>query len=89
MRQFLEPRRNIFTAGENIEFILETGSGDPPPGKAVVRSNIVLALAVKGAVLLGSALGIFGAWQMPLAIFADVGVAVLAILNAMRTLYTK
>jgi Cd2+/Zn2+-exporting ATPase len=55
----------------------------------IVRQNIVLALGVKGAVLLGSALGVFGAWQMPLAIFADVGVAVLAILNAMRTLYAK
>ncbi len=53
---------------------------------AIVRQNIVLALSVKGAVLVGSALGLFGALQMPLAIFADVGVAVLAILNAMRKL---
>ena len=52
----------------------------------IVRENIVLALGVKGAVLLCSALGLLGALQMPLAIFADVGVAVLAILNAMRTL---
>ena len=55
----------------------------------IVRQNIVLALGVKGLVLLGSALGLLGAWQMPLAIFADVGVAVLAILNAMRTLRVK
>ena len=53
---------------------------------SIVRQNIVLALTVKAAVMLLAALGILGAWQMPLAIFADVGVAVLAILNAMRSL---
>lgn len=52
----------------------------------IVRQNIVVALAVKGGVLILSALGLLGRWQMPLAIFADVGVAVLAILNAMRAL---
>ena len=55
----------------------------------IVRQNIVLALAIKGGVLLCSALGLLGALQMPLAIFADVGVAVIAILNAMRTLTYK
>ena len=55
----------------------------------IVRQNIVLALGVKGAVLLLSALGVLGALQMPLAIFADVGVAVIAILNAMTALKTK
>ena len=44
----------------------------------IVRQNIVLALAIKGGVLLCSALGLLGALQMPLAIFADVGVAVIA-----------
>jgi Cd2+/Zn2+-exporting ATPase len=52
----------------------------------IVRQNIVMALAVKGGVLLLSAVGLLGRLQMPLAIFADVGVAVLAILNAMRAL---
>ncbi len=52
----------------------------------IVRQNIVLALGVKGIALICSALGLLGRWQMPFAIFADVGVAVLAILNAMRTL---
>ncbi|MBQ2757983.1 MAG: cadmium-translocating P-type ATPase [Clostridia bacterium] len=52
----------------------------------IVHQNIVLTLAVKAIALLGSALGLFGAWQMPIAIFADVGVSVLAILNAMRML---
>lgn len=49
----------------------------------IVRENIVFALAVKGVILVLSALGITGLW---LAVFADVGVAVLAVLNAMRTL---
>lgn len=52
----------------------------------IVRQNIVLTLGVKVSVLLCSALGLLGTWQMPIAIFADVGVLVLAILNAMRTL---
>lgn len=47
----------------------------------IVRENIVFALAVKLVVLALSALDITGMW---LAVFADVGVAVLAILNAMR-----
>ena len=49
----------------------------------IVRQNIVLALAVKALVLVTSALGITNMWA---AVFADVGVAVLAILNAMRAL---
>lgn len=52
----------------------------------IVRQNIVLALAVKAIVLVCSAFGWLGALQMPLAVFADVGVAVLAILNSMRAL---
>lgn len=47
----------------------------------VVKQNIVFSLAVKAAVLLLAALGIANMW---LAVFGDVGVAVLAILNAMR-----
>ncbi|MBQ8341989.1 MAG: cadmium-translocating P-type ATPase [Clostridia bacterium] len=54
----------------------------------IVRQNIAFALGIKAAVLLCSAFGLLGAWQMPLAIFADVGVAVIAILNAMRALHT-
>ena len=52
----------------------------------IVRQNIVFALAVKLAVLLLSALGMAGMWQ---AVFADVGVSVIAILNASRALNTK
>ena len=51
---------------------------------AVVRQNIVFALAVKFGCL---ALGAFGLVGMQAAIFADVGVMVLAVLNAMRTLH--
>lgn len=52
----------------------------------IARQNIVFALTVKAVILVCSALGLLGSLQMPLAIFADVGVAVLAILNAMRAL---
>ena len=52
----------------------------------IVRENIAVALGVKVAVLLLTALGVTGAFAMWLAVFADVGVAVLAVLNAMRTL---
>ncbi len=53
---------------------------------SVVRQNIVFALAVKFACLVLGALGI---GNMYLAIFADVGVMVLAVLNAMRCLFIK
>lgn len=49
----------------------------------IVKQNIVFALAVKLAVLVLAAFGLANMW---LAVFADVGVSVLAILNAMRTL---
>lgn len=49
----------------------------------IVRQNIWFALLVKGAVLLLGALGLTNMWT---AVFADVGVAVLAILNAMRAM---
>lgn len=51
--------------------------------KRIVCQNIVFALAVKGAFLLLGAMGLANMWA---ATFADVGVAVIAILNAMRTL---
>ena len=49
----------------------------------IVRQNIVLALGVKLAVLLLGAIGLASMWA---AVFADVGVAVLAITNSMRML---
>ena len=50
---------------------------------AIARFNIVFALAVKIGVMLLGALGLAGMW---LAVFADVGVAVIAILISMQTL---
>ncbi len=49
----------------------------------IVWQNIIFSLVVKGLVLLLGALGFAGIW---LAVFADVGVMVIAILNAMRAL---
>ncbi|WP_300344319.1 heavy metal translocating P-type ATPase [uncultured Oscillibacter sp.] len=49
----------------------------------IVKQNIWFALGVKGAVLLLGAFGVATMWE---AVFADVGVAFLAILNAMRCL---
>ena len=50
---------------------------------AIVRQNIIFALAIKAAVLLLSAVGLANMW---IAIFADVGVTIIAILNAMRAM---
>ncbi|WOC32540.1 MULTISPECIES: heavy metal translocating P-type ATPase [Caproicibacterium] len=52
----------------------------------IVRQNIVFALAVKLLVLVLSALGLANMWA---AVFADVGVTVIAILNSMRALRTE
>ena len=52
----------------------------------IVYQNIVFALAIKFACLILGALGLASMWT---AIFADVGVMVLAVLNATRALYTK
>ncbi len=52
----------------------------------VVRENIVFALAVKAVCLILGALGMASMW---LAIFADVGVMVLAVINAMRAMRIK
>lgn len=52
----------------------------------IVKQNIVFALAVKALVLLLGALGVANMWE---AVFADVGVSVIAILNSMRTLRRK
>ena len=52
----------------------------------IVWQNIVFALGVKLAVLVLAAVGIANMWM---AVFADVGVAILAILNAMRCMNVK
>lgn len=53
---------------------------------SIVRQNVVFAIGVKLLCLLLGALNLAGLW---LAIFADVGVMVLAVLNAMRALSTR
>ena len=50
---------------------------------AIARQNVVFAIGIKVAVLVLAAIGIATMW---LAVFADVGVTVLAVLNAMRAL---
>lgn len=52
----------------------------------IVWENIFMALGIKGICLI---LGIFGVVNMWLAIFADVGVMILAVLNAIRAMYVK
>ena len=49
----------------------------------IARENIVFSLAVKAVILLLGALGLAGIW---VAVFADVGVMILAVINSMRTL---
>ena len=54
--------------------------------KSIVWENIIFAFAVKALVLLLGAGGIATMWE---AVFADVGVALLAVLNAMRVMRVK
>lgn len=52
----------------------------------IVKENIVFAIFVKIAVLILTAFGLATMWE---AVFADVGVSIIAIINAFRVLYTK
>lgn len=52
----------------------------------IAKQNVVFALTIKAIVLVLGALGLASMWA---AVFADVGVAVIAILNSMRALQTK
>ena len=54
--------------------------------RSIVWQNIIFALGVKGMVLLLGAFGIATMWE---AVFSDVGVTLLAVLNAMRVLRVK
>ncbi|MDE6400298.1 MAG: cadmium-translocating P-type ATPase [Muribaculaceae bacterium] len=53
---------------------------------SIVWENIIMALGIKGICLI---LGVFGIVNMWLAIFADVGVMILAVLNAIRAMYVR
>ncbi len=52
----------------------------------IVWQNIIMALGIKGVCLI---LGVFSIINMWLAIFADVGVMILAVLNAIRAMYVR
>ena len=52
----------------------------------IVKQNIIFAIGVKILVLILSAMGMSNMWQ---AVFADVGVSVIAIINAMRAMKIK
>ena len=52
----------------------------------IVKENIIFAIAVKVAVLILSAFGLSTMWE---AVFADVGVSVIAIINSLRVLRVK
>ena len=65
---------------------MDTGVRIARGTKRIVRENVLFALGVKLIVL---ALAACGVATMGLAVFADVGVAVLAILNALRALRLK
>jgi len=54
--------------------------------KGIVYQNIILALGVKAIFLVLGAFGVASMWE---AVFADMGVAIIAILNAMRVMNTK
>ena len=54
--------------------------------RRIVTQNIVFSLAVKGVFIILGAIGISGMWE---AVFGDVGVMVIAVLNAMRILRNK
>lgn len=55
----------------------------------IVRQNIFVSLAVKFAVLILSSLGLTGSFDMWIAVFADVGVTILAVLNALRAFHVE
>ena len=52
----------------------------------IVKENIIFAIVVKVAVLILSAFGLSTMWE---AVFADVGVSVIAIINSLRVLRVK
>lgn len=52
----------------------------------IVKENIIFAITVKVGVLILTAIGLGSMWE---AVFADVGVSILAILNSLRVLRVK
>ena len=56
---------------------------------AIAKQNAWFAILIKVGILLMVAAGLLGSWAMPVAVFGDVGVAIIAILNAMRAMGVK
>ncbi len=54
----------------------------------IAWQNATLAIVIKVGILVVVAAGLLGSWAMPVAVFGDVGVMILAVLNAMRALKT-
>ena len=52
----------------------------------IVKENIIFAISIKVLVLILSAFGVSTMWE---AVFADVGVSIIAIINALRVLKVK
>mgnify|MGYP004619522227 FL=1 len=52
----------------------------------IVKENIIFAIVIKISVLILCALGLSSMWE---AVFADVGVSIIAILNSLRMLHIK
>lgn len=76
---------DIVLMRDNLSSIIE-GKKVARKTVRIVKQNIIFALSVKFSVLILSALGITNMWW---AVFADVGVSVIAILNAMRAIRAK
>ena len=76
---------DVVIMSDNLERISDAIKGAKKTLR-IARGNIALALSIKIGVLI---LSVFEFTNMWLAVFADVGVAVIAILNSMRTLVKK
>ena len=95
--EIISPTRCMYSSGSTgqrippgFTFSVLVDLSIPEEGKGqifdAVKSNVVFALAVKGLILLLSALGYASMWA---AVFGDVGVALLCVLNSMRMMETK
>ena len=73
---------DVVIMNDNLQSI-DTALGVAGKTRRIVFQNIAFALGVKGLIMLLAFLGITGIW---FAVFADVGVALLAVLNAVRAL---
>ncbi len=74
----------VLMTGEPSKLI--TAIGIARKTRKIVIQNIIFALGVKGVIMLLGAAGLASLWE---AVFADVGVAVIAIMNSLRTLNYK